>query len=206
MSGRVEGIAIGVLDQIDVRRRCWKVGQIVIEERWRQISDLYHSCLHLSALKFLLPKMNFGSSVLDIISEPVTDCCRYVGSVDTIEQLLMVQIVECSCQIERDEHCSMSWPFSSEAGRNVGGDRRQCRACRVFRPKAMLRRVERDVCQYLGSRSYSSVLADGRSRLIVRQFLSMLSLPSFMIGMIIALCHISGICPVEIDRLKMLVR
>ena len=58
-----------------------------------------------------------------------------------------------------------------------------------------------------GSRSFSSVLAAGHSRLIGSQFLPMLlSLPGFRIGMIIALCHISGICPVEIDRLKMLVR
>ena len=34
----------------------------------------------------------------------------------------------------------------------------------------------------------------------------LLSLPGLRIGMIVALCHISGICPVEIDRLKMLVR
>ena len=59
----------------------------------------------------------------------------------------------------------------------------------------------------LGSRSFFSVLAAGHSRLIGRQFLLMLSsLPGFRIGMIIALCHISGICPVEIDILKMLVR
>ena len=59
----------------------------------------------------------------------------------------------------------------------------------------------------LGSRSFSSVLAAVYSGLIGRQFLSiLLSLPCFRIGMIIALCHISGICPVEIDRLKMLVR
>ena len=58
-----------------------------------------------------------------------------------------------------------------------------------------------------GSRSFSNVLAAGQSRLIGRQFLPMLlSLPGFRIGMIIALCHISDICPVEIDRLKMLVR
>ena len=58
-----------------------------------------------------------------------------------------------------------------------------------------------------GSRSFSSITAAGHSRLIGRQFLPMLlSLPGFRIGMIIALCHISGICPVEIDRLKMLVR
>ena len=58
-----------------------------------------------------------------------------------------------------------------------------------------------------GSRSSSSVMAAGHSRLIGRQFLPMLlSLPGVRIGMIIALCHISGICPVEIDRLKMLVR
>ena len=58
-----------------------------------------------------------------------------------------------------------------------------------------------------GNRSFSSVLAAGHSRLIGRQFLPMLlSLPCFRIEMIIALCHISGICSVEIDRLKMLVR
>ena len=58
----------------------------------------------------------------------------------------------------------------------------------------------------LGSRSSSSVLASGHSRLIGRKFLPMLlSLSGFRIGMIIALCYISGICPVEIDRLKMLV-
>ena len=56
----------------------------------------------------------------------------------------------------------------------------------------------------LGCRSFSSVLAAGHSRLIGGQFLPMLSLPCFRIGMIIALCHISGICPIGIDRLKML--
>ena len=59
----------------------------------------------------------------------------------------------------------------------------------------------------LGSRSFSSVLAIGHSRHIGRQFLPMLlSLPGIRIGMIIALCHTSGICPVEINRLKMSVR
>ena len=59
----------------------------------------------------------------------------------------------------------------------------------------------------LGSRSSSSALAGGHSRLIGRQFIPMiLSLPSLRIEMIIALCHISSICPVEIDRCKMLVR
>ena len=58
-----------------------------------------------------------------------------------------------------------------------------------------------------GSRNFSSVMAAGHSRLIGRLFLpTMLSLPGLGIGMIIALCHISGICPVEIDRLNMLVR
>ena len=53
----------------------------------------------------------------------------------------------------------------------------------------------------------AGVLADGHIRLIGRQFLPMLlSLSDFRIGMIVALCHISGICPVEIDILKMLVR
>ena len=59
----------------------------------------------------------------------------------------------------------------------------------------------------LGSRSFSIVLAAGHSRLMGRDFLPMLSyLPGFGIGMIIALCHILGICPVEIGRLKLLVR
>ena len=59
----------------------------------------------------------------------------------------------------------------------------------------------------LGSRSFSSVLVAGHSRLIGCQFMPMsLSLPGLRNGMIIALSHISGICPVEIDRLKMLVR
>ena len=58
-----------------------------------------------------------------------------------------------------------------------------------------------------GIMSFSSVLAAWHSRLIGRQFLPMLlSLPAIRIEMIIALCHLSGICPVEIDRMKMLVR
>ena len=61
--------------------------------------------------------------------------------------------------------------------------------------------------QYFCSKSFFSVLAAGHSRLIGQQFLPMLmSLPGIRIGMIIALFHISGISPVEIDRLKMLVR
>ena len=31
-SGCEDGNVIGIRDQLDVRRRCWKVGQIVIEE------------------------------------------------------------------------------------------------------------------------------------------------------------------------------
>ena len=59
----------------------------------------------------------------------------------------------------------------------------------------------------LGSRSFSNVMTAGHSRLIGRQFLPiLLSLPDFWIGMIIALCHISGICPIEIYILKILVR
>ena len=59
----------------------------------------------------------------------------------------------------------------------------------------------------LASRSFSSVLAAVLSRLIGRQFLPMvLSLPGFRIWTIIALCHSSGICLVDIDRLKMLLR
>ena len=56
--------------------------------------------------------MNFDSSVLHIAEESATDCCRYVGVVGSIGQLLMVRIVECSCHIERDEHCSVSRLFS----------------------------------------------------------------------------------------------
>ena len=55
--------------------------------------------------------MNFGSSALHIVVEPATDSCRYIGVEDTIEQLSMVHIVECSCQIEREEHCSVSRLF-----------------------------------------------------------------------------------------------
>ena len=52
----------------------------------------------------------------------------------------------------------------------------------------------------LGCRSSSGVLAVGHSRLMGRQFSPMLlSFPGFRIGMIIALCHISVIFPVEID-------
>ena len=78
--------------------------QMVIEERWRHISSLYHSCFHLSTLRFYLPKMNFGSSVLHIVVEPAKDSCRYAGVVDTIEKLLMVHVIEFSCQIERNVH------------------------------------------------------------------------------------------------------
>ena len=71
----------------------------------------------------------------------------------------------------------------------------------------MLSRIERDVCQYLGKHELFQRFGRWAHRLIGRQFLPMLlSLPGVRIGMIIALCHISGICPVEIDRLKMLVR
>ena len=83
-SGCFDGNVIGIIDQLDVCRRCWNVGQIVIEERWRQNSIFYHYCFHLYAFRFLLPKMIFGSSVRHIIMEPVTDCFQYVGVVDTI--------------------------------------------------------------------------------------------------------------------------
>ena len=131
-----------------------KVGQIVIEDRWRQNSTLYHSCLHLSAIGFYLPKMNLGSSVLHIVVEPASDCCRYVAFSDQIVQLLMVHIAEYSCRIEGDEHCSVSLLFQREAGSIGSGDRRQCSVCRVFRPKAILSRVERDVCQYFGQQVF----------------------------------------------------
>ena len=54
--------------------------------------------------------------------------------------------------------------------------------------------------------SISSVLAGGHSRLIGHQFLPwLLSLPGYRIGMINALCHITGICPVEIDNVSEIV-
>ena len=40
------------------------------------------------------------------------------------------------------------------AGSNTGGDRRQCSACRVLRPKAMLSRVDMDVCLYFGQQEF----------------------------------------------------
>ena len=93
-SGCVDGNVIGVFDQLDVRRRSCKVGQIVIEVPWRLNSTLYHSCFHLSACRFVFPNMTFGSSVLHIVTEPATDFCRYVGVVGTMGQLMMVRIVE----------------------------------------------------------------------------------------------------------------
>ena len=150
----VDGNVFGVLNQLDVRRRCRRVVQIVIEERWRQISSLYHSCLHLSLFRSLLDKINFGSSDLHIVVETASDCCRYVGVVDTVAQMLTFHIVECSCQIEREECCSVNRCSTFDAGRNVGGDRRQCSACRVFRPNAMLSRVEMDVYQYFWQQEF----------------------------------------------------
>ena len=44
-----------------------------------------------------------------------TDCYLCVDVVDTIEQLLMVRIVECRCQIVRDEYCSVSRIFLKPA-------------------------------------------------------------------------------------------
>ena len=70
----VDDDVIGVPDQLDIRRQCWKVGQIVIEERWRQNSSLYHYCFIL--FRLFLPKMNFGSSILHIVVDPSADCCR----------------------------------------------------------------------------------------------------------------------------------
>ena len=48
---------------------------------------------------------------LHIVVASAMDCSRYVGVGDTIEQLLMVLIVECSCHIERDVYFSGSWRF-----------------------------------------------------------------------------------------------
>ena len=110
----VYGNVIGVLHQLDFRRRCWKVGQIVIEDYRRRSSSLYHSCFHFSAPRFLLPKMNFVLSILHIVVAPATECCRNVGVVDTIEQLLMVHIVEFSRQIENDEYCCYCAGFLPE--------------------------------------------------------------------------------------------
>ena len=52
----------------------------------------------------------------------------------------------------------------------------------------------------------SSVLAAGHCGLMRHQFLRMLlSMLDFLVGMIIALCHISGICPVEIGDVSEIV-
>ena len=93
---------IGVFDQLDVRRRCWNVGQE---------SELLVIPLMFSPLCFWIhiAENEFGSSVLHIVLEPATGCRRYVGVEDTIQQLLIVHIVECSSQIE---HCSASQFFS----------------------------------------------------------------------------------------------
>ena len=58
---------------------------MVIEERWRQNSTLFHFCFSISALRFMLPKMNIGSSVLHIVVEPATGRPMYFGVVCTIE-------------------------------------------------------------------------------------------------------------------------
>ena len=53
---------------------------------------------------------------------------------------------------------------------------------------------------FLATETFPAFLAAGLSRLIGRQFLPMLlSFLDFGIGMTIALCHISGICPVVIE-------
>ena len=149
--------------------------------------------------------MKFDTSVLYIVLVPATDYCRHDGVEDIIEQYMMVHIVECSCRIERDEHCSESRQFSWENGRKVGSDRRQCSACRVFLKKAMLSRWIVICVSILGSSTFFSVLTAGHSRLIWRQFLTMLlSLTGYRIRMIIVLCHISGIHSIEIDWLKIL--
>ena len=71
----------------------------------------------------------------------------------------------------------------------------------------MLNWMETVVCQYIGQQGFSRVLAAVNSKHVGRHFLPILSsLPGFRVGMIIALCHISGIFPSEIERLKMLVR
>ena len=105
--------------------------------------------------------MNFGSSALHVVVEPATDCCRYVGVEYTIEQFFYGP--HCRMQLsDQARRALFGEPaFSREAGCNVGGDRRQCSAFRVFRPRAMLRRVERDVHQV-----FSSALAAGNSRLL----------------------------------------
>ena len=64
---------------------------------------LFYSCFQ---------EMNFGSSVLHIVVEPASVCGGYVVVMDTMEQLLMVHIVECYCQIEPDEYYSVSLLFS----------------------------------------------------------------------------------------------
>ena len=71
----------------------------------------------------------------------------------------------------------------------------------------MLSRFEIDVCKYFWESEFSRVLAPGHISLIRRKFFPMLSfLDGFVMWMIMDLCHMPGICPVEINRLKILVR
>ena len=133
-------------------------------------------------------------------------CCRHVGVVDKIEQLLIVHIAECSSQIEHEKYCSVSRLFSWEP---------IVMSAVIVNSVVHVECFYRNVCwagrkvmgvSILDSSKFSSVMSAGHSRLIGRQFLPMLpSLPGIMIGIIIALCHNTGICLVEIGDVSEIV-
>ena len=150
--------------------------------------------------------MNFGSCFLQIVIEPASDCCRYVGNEDTIEQMLMVQFVVCSCHIVRDEHCSVSRLFSYEAGSMSVVIDDSAVNVEYFGRRPCWAGCTEMCVSILGSRSSSCVLSAGHRRLIWRQSCQCCCHCRVLgSGMIIALCHNSVICQVEIDRLKIIV-
>ena len=112
--------------------------------------------------------MNFGSSVLNIVVEPATVCCRYIGVVDTIEQLLMVHIHEFSGQIERDEYCSVSGIFLEKPAAMSAVIVDSAVNVECFGRKPSCAWWKWMCVSISGSRSLPSVLAAGHSRLMGR--------------------------------------
>ena len=118
--------------------------------------------------------MNFGSSVLHIVIEPAKNCCRNCGGEDTIEQLFIVHIIECSCQIEHDEYGSVSWFFLVKPAAMSAVIVDSAVPIECFSQRPCCTGCKGMCVSILGSRSFSSVLAAGHSRLIGRQFVPML--------------------------------
>ena len=93
----------------------------------------------------------------------------------------MVHIVECSCQIERDEHCSVSRLFLEKPAAMSAVIVDSVVDVECFCQKPCCAGWKGMCVSIFGCRSISIVFAAGHSRLIGRQFL-----PGFRIGMIIA--------------------